>query len=254
MPTKKTETSTALAEVPVQTIAVPSFMTRGDTRGTERITNDDVIPPSLRLAQSNSPEVKRSEVDRYIPGLTEGMFFNSMTKEIYGEGPLQFVVVNQLGHRHVEFDRSLKVVDLFVPDNDPRTQFTTQVVDGVQKRIKPAATKFYDYLILLVRGQQRDLMTFSLSGTQIKKATKKLNPILKFGGLPSFAHLITVSATPEHDGSFSWYGFKFEESWPSEDLYLAASALYDQLAGTPIVIDASMDAVDTSNADADGAY
>ncbi len=217
----------------------PSFIKAGDTRGTENIGSNDIRPPALRIAQSNSPEAKRTEKDKYIQGLVEGMFFNSTTREIYGEGPLQIVIVNQLGHRNVEFDPNDKkvVLDFNVPDGDARTQFQTKVQDGKQVRVKPAATTFYDYLICLVSDGREELMTMSLKSTQLKKA-KDLNTLLAGAKMPSFAFLFDVSLAPEHGKGNSWYGWKFTPAgYVSEELYNKASALYDKMSGKVIQVE-----------------
>lgn len=213
----------------------PSFIKTGDTRGTENIGVNDIKPPALKIAQSNSPEAKRSEKDKYIDGLTEGMFFNSSTREIYGEGPIQIIVVNQLGHRNVEFDPDDKkvVLDFNVSDDDPRTQFTTVTKDGKATRMKPRATCFYDYLIYVVHQDtgRLEMMTMSLKSTQLKKA-KDFNGKLLGSKMPAFSFLWGVSPVPEHGKGNSWYGLKFEAlGFVSEKQYNLASKQYDKFAG-----------------------
>jgi hypothetical protein len=243
-------------------LARPSFIKEGDTRGTENITSNDIKPPALRIAQSMSNEVKRSE-PAYIEGLREGDFYNSLTKEIYGEGPIGLVIVNQLGHRHVEFaplSEGGGVLDFNVPDGDPRTEFTTKEVDGKQTRVKPRATKFYDYLVLVVRGEsedwleqlakadpaerdeiinaaRRELMTMSLKSTQLKNAVK-LNTLLKGSKLPSFAHLFSARPVPEKKGTYSFYGWRIDAvGYVTEALYNEADEYYTKLQGKKIEVD-----------------
>lgn len=215
-------------------LAKPSFIKEGDVRGTENIGANDIRPPALRIAQSNSPEAKRSETDKYIQGLSEGMFFNSTTREIYGEGPLRIVIINQLGHRNVEFDPLDKkvVLDFNVPDGDPRTQFTTEVKEGKQVRVKPRATTFYDYLVwVLGPNDRRELMTMSLKSTQLKKA-KDLNTLLAGYKMPSFAFVFEVSLVPERGKGNSWYGWKFNPAgYVTEEQYNDAGKLYDKMSG-----------------------
>lgn len=203
--------------------AVPDYIKKGDTRGTENIGRDDVKPPALRLAQSSSPETKRSEPDRFIEGLAEGQFFNSITKQNYGEGPLQLVVINQLGHRHVLFDKDGKVVERNIPDNDPRTQW-----DGNNK---PTVTKFYDYLVFLLGEDEPRMMTMSLKSTQLKKAVT-LNTQLKESRLPSFAHLLEANPVPERGNGKSWMGWRFTfTGYAPADVYHAADKVYGEFFG-----------------------
>jgi hypothetical protein len=51
--------------------------------GSENVTPNDVIIPRLGICQSASFERKKSHA-KFIEGLDEGMYFNTVTKEIYG--------------------------------------------------------------------------------------------------------------------------------------------------------------------------
>lgn len=229
---------------------LPAHIKRGDTRGTENIGKDDIKFPALKLAQATTPEAKRADA-AYLEGLREGDLFNNITREIYGEDPVLLVIVNQLGHRNTQFDPNDRnvVLESDIPDNDPRCQFTEKIEDGKKVRVKPVATKFYDYLVLLVHGQydrktgevlqSRDpeLMTLSLKSTQLKKATK-LNSVLSLAKLPAFAHLFQARPGPESRGANSWYGWTFDSvGFTSESLYLLAEESYDKFAGKTIAVD-----------------
>jgi hypothetical protein len=215
---------------------LPDFIKKGDTRGTENIGND-IKFPALKLAQSMTPEAKRTE-SAYIDGLREGDLFNSITREIYGEDPVRFIIVNSLGHRFVEFDPEdgKVVLDGNVPDGDPRTEFTEEERDGKKVRVKPRATKFIDYLIMLLHDGDRkpELMTLSLKSTQLKKATQ-LNTILKLADLPSFAFVIKGTPGPEKGKKGNYFGWQFSPAgWPSEALYNAAANYYEEFKGKEV--------------------
>jgi hypothetical protein len=214
----------------------PSFITEG-TEGHEGISNSDIKPPALKLAQSTSPETKRSKPDRFIEGLREGEFFNSLTKEIYGEDPIKIIVVKPMGHRNVEFDKDMKPVEFDIPDNDPRCGFTNTRVDGKLVRLKPKATKFLDFLIYATMpdGKSR-LMTMALKSTQLRKGVE-IGSIIRGNTLPCYAYEFTATPVPENFGDKSWYGWKFEPGWPTEERYAAAAKFYEQFKGAKIEVD-----------------
>lgn len=56
----------------------------GPRLGSENVRTQDVIIPSLKLCQVTSDEGKPKN-PKYIQGLQHGEYFNSVTKEIYGE-------------------------------------------------------------------------------------------------------------------------------------------------------------------------
>lgn len=227
----------------------PDFIKAGDTRGTENIGND-IRPPALKLAQSMTPQAKRSAVE-YIQGLEEGLIFNTITREIYGEEPIRFIIVNQLGSRNVQFDPNdpKVVVDGNVPDGDPRTLFTEKLIEGQKVRVKPLAKRFTDYLVLLLHeeGRRPELMTFTLSGTQLRKATD-LNSILKLSNLPSFAFVIKGTPKPEKKKTFDYFGWVFEPAgWPTEEQYGLAEKFYEEMKTKNIVVERESIAPDESD-------
>ena len=235
--------STELAKTQSNAIAqVPDHIQKllGDRRGQENIGAADIRPPALRLAQSQSPEIKRNDAD-YIEGLREGEFYNSLTRKILGEGPLRIVVVNPLGHRHVEFAPMAEgggVIDFNVPDGDPRTEFYEVVEDGKTIRKKPKATKFYDYLILLVGDDGNGtLMTFSLKGMQLKRAVE-LNTLIKQVKLPSFAQVFELNSVPEKKNNFDYYGVRIAPAgWSTPELLAQAEDLYEAMQGKKIAVE-----------------
>lgn len=214
----------------------PSFI-KESTAGHEGVHKADVKPPALKLAQSTSPETKRAKPERYIEGLREGELFNSLTKEIYGEDPIKMIIVKPLGHRNVEFDKDGKPVEFDIPDNDPRTKFTNERIDGKLTRIKPKATKFLDYLILAtLPSGKRALMTFALKSTQLRKGVE-MNSIILGNSLPCYAYEFTVSVVPESFGTKSWYGFNFVPGWPSEEVYFEAEKKYEEFKDAKVEVD-----------------
>lgn len=232
-------------------MARPTFIKEGDRRGTENITSNDIKPPALRIAQSTTPETKRANPAVYIDGLREGEMFNSSSREIFGEGPIGLVIINQLGHRHLEFAPQSEgggVLDFNVPDGDPRTEFIEKVIDGKRVRIKPTATKFYDFLVYVIPADgRRLLMTLSMKSTQLKKATQ-LNTQLLQSKLPSFAHMFEASAVPEKRGNNSFYGWRIEPTgYVTEAIYEEASEQYDKLVGKKIEV--STEGVEEINKD-----
>jgi hypothetical protein len=224
-----------------------SLIKEGDRRGTESLSANDIRPPSLRLAQSTTPETKRANA-AYIEDLAEGELFNSLTREVYGEGPVYFAVVRSLGHRNVEFRPMAEgggVVDFNVPDSDPRTQFTIAVKDGKNVRVKPVATLLYDYLILLLKESgERELMTLSLKGTQLKKA-KDMNTYLFGSKLPTFAHVFSAAPVPESKNNFNYYGWRIERIGFADDgIVKEADATFQAMQGKTITVETEADDVE----------
>lgn len=218
---------------------LPAFIKADDDRGKENVGVKDIRFPALKLAQSMSAEVKRTEPE-YIEGLREGEFFNSVTRDIYGEDPISFVVINYLGHRNTLFDPNNRkvILESNLRDDDERCQFTEEVIDGVRKRIPPKATTFADFLIAAMINGLPKIMTLSFKKTQLGRA-KDINSITTSrDGVPSFAFQFKAQPVVEKRPKGTFYGWRVQpDGWPTENLYNYASDAYDKFAGKEVKID-----------------
>jgi len=224
--------------------ARPSFVQQS-IEGTEKITKDDIQMPRLALCQAMSPELVEGG-PRFIEGLKTGMFFNSLTGQIYGKGPLKFAVVRCDPPRHVEFTEDGKsIVDYNVPANDPRTLFTT---DAQGKSKPPIATKFYDYVVMLLDVDRNfELIALSLKSTNIKVA-KKLNGLIKTRQAPLYAGAYTLESAMTTAGGHTFAICVIEcdagnpeglthEGWiANEPLYKRLKQAYDALKDAKVDI------------------
>jgi hypothetical protein len=219
-------------------------------RGTELIGANDVRPPRMMLCQSGSPQ-RKPDHPKQIIGLNELDLFNSLSNEIYGRS-VRFTVIASLGSHWVEFNEDLTVADPNVPEGDPRTEFTT-LADGT--RVKPVATKFYDYLLWLV--DQNEVVAFSLKSTQIKVAIKlngMLKMPLKIGGQlinnpPSWARTYTLETKMESGKQYSWGGYNLSSGVTTPpELRAVISKLAKTFDGKKITVDREeSDTVDGSS-------
>lgn len=151
----------------------PAFVPQGKA-GTEHLKADDIKLPRLKIAQKTSPEIDKDNA-AYIKGLEMGDYFNDVSQENYGRGPLTFTVVRGYAPKFIEFEprgtggSGGGVRDMNVPAGDPRTQFTR---DAEGKSVKPRASKIYDFILVLHRADaKREMVTFSLASTGLKVAT-----------------------------------------------------------------------------------
>jgi hypothetical protein len=222
---KSTEITKVENEAIVSTEStIPSYITKGDTRGTEHITKDDARIPRLVLAQAMSPQLSEAE-SNYIDGLKFGDAFNDLTGENYGKDPLPVVVVRADKPRYVEFaprEMGGGIVDGNVPSTDPRTQFTT---DEKGQRQKPIATKFYDYVVLV--GPDLQPMAMSLKGSGLF-AAKTLNGLMRMKPVPIFACRYTLTPVAQSAEIGKWYTWAVKQAgFVDEATYLAAEKAFE---------------------------
>jgi hypothetical protein len=209
---------TAVAEPPVvegtlvpttdQSTALATPTPRAVGRGKENITEADIYPSRLSLAQGTSPQIKKRE-DAYIEGLEEGQFFNTITGENYGPGPVTVAIVGT-AKRAAIFDDAGKMVERLNWD-DPRCESPGEDAQG--KWIKPEGTRIHDLLLVrVVDGQPvyEDVMMMSCKKTSFKPGKRLLSLIHKTpGDTWDVLYTITSVAAKSSDGKFNFYAPKF---------------------------------------------
>lgn len=266
--TAKSDTALATVEPTGALATVPSFITDYVGAGTENLDTARIKPAQLKICQSTSRERKRNH-ERYIEGLNEPNLFNSATKEIYGDGPLEFVVIKTLGERAMQFNEAFEIVDRDVPVTrrhgkyvDPRLNWDDTKTG---KEAKPVATVFREYLILLLNTTLApELVTISFKGTGLRAADdldRLLAYPMKIGERmilkpPTFARVFSLSTTLDtKDGnSFSVFRLSQKGRVP-DDIGAFAAGLYKQYKTAVIDIDVEdPDAPDAEREDGSISY
>ena len=228
------KTTADLVKQPAAALARPAYVAQGDVRGTEHLTKDDLQMPRLALVQKTSHEIDPTD-PKYIDGLKFTDLFNSLTGEIYGKGPLEFVVVRADPPKHIEFtplDQGGGVKDFNVPNDDPRTQFTT---DAEGKSVPPVATKFYEFVVLLLPSLEPIAMSFKSTGL---KVAKQLNSYMKLRSGPSFMgkYRLTTSTAVSPKGTYAVYQIRNAGN-VDEETYRFAESVYESFKDRVLVVD-----------------
>ncbi len=198
-----------------------------DHRGTEHITKDDLQLPWLGLAQANSPQVVEGD-PKFIPGLKSGDMFNTISGEIYGRGPLHFAVIRGDKPRGIEFkpmDEGGGIVDFNVALDDPRMKWTAPTAKNPKG--KPIATKFYDFIVYLLRDKPEPIV-LSMKSSNITMA-KKLNSFISARQAEIFAGVYTITVQQKMVPKPHWLFDIKNAGWvpkPSE-LYTSLEAMFN---------------------------
>lgn len=225
-------------------LELPDFLKgKTDVRGTETIGREDTLMPRFSLAQAMSPQLNKSE-PQYIPDLSAGEVFNSVSNENYGEGPFEIVIVKRDMPRAIEFlprSEGGGIKDPNVPLNDERLNF--RVVNGERK--KPQATLFHEFVVLLLPSMELVVLSFKSSGL---KVAKRLNTLIKSRQQAIFAGRYTLSVVQAKSPKGTYYTFAVQNSeeqdefcsrpgWCSQDLYAKAEKYFEILKDKEIVTD-----------------
>jgi len=231
----------------------PKSLSRTDLTGTEDIGADEIRLPRLAIAQGLSQEMIPGDA-RYIDGLKLFDFFNDLTKDVYGPGPITFVPVRRSTVR-IEFtprEEGGGIVDMDVPPHDPRLKWTK---DASGEKVPPKATTFTEFISLILRpGKKPEPIVISMKETNKfnRRAAKDLTTYIKLRNAAIYAGLYSVSSKPEKNdkGTFGTFvvknaGFIPVDTAPGKALYDYAAQFAKSLEGKTIKVER-----DTSTADA----
>jgi hypothetical protein len=216
--TMKNKKETAIVQYDPEPQALTSRPSWVPVEGFENMGAEDVTQPRLILAQSMTPQRKKDD-PKYIKGLEEGQFFNSVTSEVYGGSvkitPLMFFKQNIL----------LGPIDegggLLCRATDGKTGIGTP--GGVCSRCPkfqwannepPECTLFHNYAALVISKSgvlSLDcLVIVSMKSTNLKLA-KDWNSLMRLRQdeqkqqLPMWRGIYELTSQLRTEGKYSWY-------------------------------------------------
>ena len=205
---------------------------KSGTAGREEITSDDIQMPRLAIAQGLSPQIQDGD-PLFIEGLKFGHLFNSLTGHNYGEGPIEFFIIKK-SKRGVEFIPRAEgggIRDRNVPLDDERMQWK-KGADG--KDIKPVATLFHEYLIVL--AETKELIGLSMKSTNIKVA-KVLNGLIQVRNQDIWEgkYKVGVVKTKNEYGTFGVYVVA-NAGWATDEESAELKAMFEGFAEKEVTI------------------
>lgn len=239
-------------------VSRPSFLkTTGETKGLEDIEQTDLLMPRLQIAQKMSPQIDKNAPE-YIEGLEEGDFFNSLTKENYGPGPLNIVPLWAFKSRLLFRDKaegggiecsSANSIDggTISPlcETCPRNMW-----DGNKR---PDCNLIYNYVILF--ADTREMIAISLRSANIKIA-KKFNSLMRMRNAEAvYAGIYTVTSLRTKNEKGVFYVADFANCvtpWVNEEMFNYCGMLFDSIRSKQLEVAEKIHKEQAPKEDADG--
>jgi len=223
----------------------PAFLAQhiGPARGLEQLEQSDLTLPRLSLCQSGSPQRKKQNA-KYISGLEEGEFFNSITNERYGveslfvplfsyKARIKFIAFEEGGGIDCQSFNS-KTGGRHSPKSCTECVFS-QFVDEK----KPECDLIYNYPGIVISSKAgRDLAVLSLKSTAIKVA-KQFNSLMSLrDGADAFAGVYRLTAAGASAKGNDYQAVQIANAgWTDERTFMFAEATYNNLRGKKIEVD-----------------
>lgn len=147
--------------------AFAHFSDKDTLEGFEQITQETIAIPFVRILQKLSPQLDKNKAE-YVEGAQEGQWFNTITKEVYGE--ILRCIVLKFEHIYIEWRPERGG---FVGYHDPENaaRITVDNTFGKWKTEEGnALQENYVYLVLIAGHEKEGPVVISLASTMIKMA------------------------------------------------------------------------------------
>lgn len=217
--------------------AVPDYLRKNNgtlAAGLENLESRDMLIPRLSLCQSGSPQRKTKDV-KWIEGLQEQDWFNSVTQEVYGRKvkvvPLMFFKTRVL---FKDFDQGGGLLCISQDNKngvgEPGGDCATCPKSQFQGSESPECSQNYSYAVLVVPSKgpitPSCLAVLSFKSTGLKVA-REWNAKMRLRGTDSFAGVYEIHSAEESNKIGQWFTPVVQDAgWVTEQQYAIAQECY----------------------------
>jgi hypothetical protein len=235
--------STELENVPKPgplATAMPDFLKNiHGQEGLENVGREDIILPRLSVCQGLSPQRQRSK-PQFIEGLNDGMMFNTVTKDIYGERVEVLPIIytkSRIYFKDIKegggiICQSTNGIDggTIAPTCDacPNSKF--------QGNNAPICNVFMNIVCMLLPSRQ--LIILSFKSTELKAARGWVT-LMKSRNKPMYTQVYAIRTVEQSNTKGTFFGRVIDfKRFVSEEEYKFALDRYNELKGKVITHDA----------------
>lgn len=224
----------------VMTNDVPEWLKQGQARGAENVTTDDMIIPRIELIQALSPARKKTDA-AYIEGADEGMLYNNVTRELYGES-VTVVPVFYTKQYLVWKDRKAGGGG----SNGFRGAFATEalareaIAQLGEDSLEVSDTAQHFVLVRYADAWQEAVISMAKSKV---KVSKRWNSLIRLTNTDSFARAYKLSSTTETNArNESYFNFNITPlGFVPKDVYERAEKLYETVRAGGVKVSSDYD-------------
>jgi hypothetical protein len=223
-----TKETTEVAVKKAAELAMAAALQEDAGAGFEEASSTSYAIPFLQILQSGSPQCKKSD-GAYIKGAEEGMFYNTVTQELYeGEKGVE-VIPCHFSQRMVEW-KPRESGGGFVGEHQVGESPST-IKDDKGRDILPNGNTLVDtrnhYVLIKTTDGSLTPAIIAMTSTQLKKSRQWMSKMQgikikdatgAFVTAPMMSRSYKLTTSAESNDKGSWFGFRIELNGLVEDI------------------------------------
>ena len=217
---------------------MPAFLQEKmqDNRGSEEVGSDDLVIPRIELVQSLSACRKKTD-PAYIDGAQEGMLYNNVTRELYGES---INVVPVFFRKEYLLWRDTKLGGGFggaFPDGASGEE--ARQVQEAPHEWEVVDTNQHFVLVLKEDGSVEEAV-MSMAKTK-SRASRNWNSLVRINGGPRFSRVYKISGVADQNkAGQDFYNLSVKNvGFVTEQVFKHAEQIYDMVKSGSAAVDRS---------------
>lgn len=224
-----------IAEVAQFSETMPAYMNPTSHRGSENVSSDDLTIPRLSLIQDLSPQRKKSDPE-YIDGAEEGMFFNTVSKELYGES---VTFIPCFFTKEWNIWKTVKAgggfCGSFATQEEAEAEFANEEYANKVDKEGNCEYEIVDtaqhYGLVLHEDRAPEEIVISMTKSKMK-VNRNFNSMIRLNGGDRFSRAYKITSVPDQNSAGQDYlNMKIAPlGFVSEEVYHAGEKLYESVA------------------------
>lgn len=218
-------------------------MQEGVSRGSENVSNSDIIIPRVEVVQAQSKCLSKKEEGKYIEGSRAGLLYNNVTRQLYGSNVVVCPIIFQ--------KEWLLWVDRKAPGapagNGFRGAYKSEAEAIKAKRElgddgkNLLVTETHQHFVIVVAGGKMEDAVISMSRTKLK-VSKNWNSLIRMNGGDRFARLYKIGTAEESNDKGDFHNLTVANfGFAPAAVYARAEKLYEVASRGGLVADRTFD-------------
>lgn len=225
--------TTAVAERQTTAVAtaqdVPDYIRQSQGRGSENVEMQDLVIPRIELVQALSQCLEEGSAD-YIESAKPGMFYNSVTRELYGSSV--FVCPVFFKKQYLVW-KDRKKGGGFGGAFDTLQEANERIAQETEDQDAWEAVETHQQIVLAVNTDTHETSEAVLSCARTKqKVSRQWNSLIRVNGFDRFSRIYELFGVDDENNNGDKYkniGVRYVD-FASMPIYKAAETLYNSIA------------------------